>query len=259
MRKEFYTIPLAFLVAFGIIGCSTVADGFKESVAPIPTVAAVSQDSASSSLDLVSVSGKAEVKVTPDKASISLGVEVKESSAEAANTSLDTKMASVVEALKSAGVEEKDIATDYYDVSPDYKWTNDEQVMTGYRGVSYVDVTGVDIDDVSAVISKAMSAGADSTGQIRYYSSNYKESYDEALNQAIAEAKAKADKMGEAAGFKVKRVHYMEEGYQDTSARYVTNSMKSASYNTVESEAGGGISAGELSIEARVTVEYVIE
>lgn len=90
-----------------------------------------------------------------------------------------------------------------------------------------IEVTGIDLHDVEGFIRKAMSAGADSTGAIQYYSSTYDEIYDEALQEAIKQAHAKAEKMGEAAGFSVARVHQIQEGYQDSSYQYVTNLSKS--------------------------------
>ncbi len=255
MRKEKFIIPAAILLAVGIIGCSTAVDGVKDSVSPMSTQAATVDGS--DSVDLVCVHGKSEVRVVPDKASISIGVEVRSATADAANTDLSNDTDAVLKALKDAGVAETDITTEYYDVTEDYHWTENEgQVSNGFIGSTYITVRGLEIDNVSSIISTAMAAGADSTSQVQYYSSEYKQAYDEALMHAIDEAKAKADKMGEAAGFKVVRVHKMEEGYFDDSARYTTNSMKEAYADT---EGAGGMSAGDLAIEANVTVEYVIQ
>lgn len=232
----------AFAVSLMLSGCGA------QQVTTVPVTPA--------ELDTVSVSGKSEVKVVPDKASLNAGVMFTADTAEEANKRLTENVDSVVNALKSAGVSEKDISTDYYSVDPDYKWTNDERVFKGYTGNASLTVSGIDMDDVTSIISTVMSAGADSVGSIRYYSSTYKESYDEALNLAISEAREKADNMGEAAGFKVVRVHDINEGYQNTQARYVTNSVKMAETVAEDSVA---ISPGEISIEAQVNVTYVIE
>lgn len=210
-------------------------------------------------LDTVTVSGKAEVKVVPDKASISIGVELHTTTSEQANEQLKKRTDAIISALKGKGVDEKDISTDYYSVSPDYTWDdNNNRIPTGYEGSASIEISGINIDDVSAIIDLVTASGADHVGDIRYYSSTYKESYDEALAEAIAEARDKADNMGQKAGFKVVRVHSMEEGYQNDYARYMTNSSKVA-YDSVAAEADSAISPGTVSVEARVSIVYVIE
>ena len=129
--------------------------------------------------------------------------------------------------------------------------------MDGYRGSCSLEVTGVDIDKIESVIDAAMGAGADSGGRVQYYSSTYTQCYNEALAKAIKAARAKADKMGETAGFKVLRVHTMTEGYQNDYNKYVTNDVSFAEA-TSDSIGGASVAAGELTVEARVQVEYVI-
>lgn len=215
--------------------------------------------SESTEIDTVTVSGKAEVKVVPDKASISAGVELHTASSEQANEQLKKRTDAIISALKGKGVDEKDISTDYYSVSPDYTWDdNNNRIPTGYEGSASIEVSGIGIDDVSTIIDLVTASGADYVGDISYYSSTYKESYDEALAEAIAEARDKADNMGAKAGFKVVRVHDMQEGYQNDYTRYVTNSSKVA-YDSVAMEAESSISPGTVSVEARVSVVYVIE
>lgn len=206
----------------------------------------------------VSVSGKAEVKVVPDKASIDIGVELQERTAQDANEKLKAQADAVITALKSLGVEDKDILTDSYTVDVDYNWSGNVRKVTGYHGYTSITVSGIDISGVTSVIDAVVSAGANEIRNIQYYSSSYKERYDDALEQAINEAYAKAVKMGEAAGFRVLGVYSMEEGYQDTSARYVTNSIKEMDSFSM-SEMADAVAPGEVSIEARVSVRYEIE
>lgn len=211
-------------------------------------------------LDLVSVSGKADVKVTPDKASVSVGVDIKESTASAANSTLGRKSDAIIEALKKAGVKESDIKTTYYSVDETYTWVNNTRKSEGYRGSCSMEVSGIDIDKAGTIIDAAMGAGADSVGRIRYYSSNYDNAYNQALTDAIKAARAKADMMCAAAGTKVVRVHTLHEGYQNDSMKYVDSDL---SYDVAESvpvnsASGATVSAGELTITAQVSVQYVI-
>lgn len=249
-RTEKVLVVLALALSFVIGGV----------VMPRSSVEADTIASASESLDLVSVSGKADVKVTPDKASISVGVDIKESTASAANSTLGKKSDAIIEALKKAGIKESDIKTTYYSVDETYTWVNNTRKSEGYRGSCSLEVSGIDIDDAGKIIDAAMGAGADSVGRIRYYSSTYDAAYNQALTEAIKAARAKADQMCSAAGTKVVRVHTLIEGYQNDSMKYVS-SEASLDYDMsmpTNSVSGATVSAGELTISAYVSVQYVI-
>lgn len=222
-----------------------------------PGQASADTGTANSVIDTVSVSGKAEVKIAPDRCSVSVGVDLKEATAGEANSKLGSRSDAIIKALKAAGVKDEDIQTTYYSIDVDYKWTDNERKPTGYRGTCDLEVSGIAIDKVESIIDAAMGAGADSVGRVRYYCSTYNECYNDALTKAIKAARTKADKMGEAAGFKVIRVHSMTEGYQNESTKYVTNDVSFAEAAS-DSSAGASVAAGELTIEARVQVEYVI-
>lgn len=220
--------------------------------------AAPVQDAQENLADTVTVSGKAEIRTVPDKASISAGIELSEKTPEAANESLRRKADAVASALREAGIAEEDISTAYYSVDRKYRWDGDERIEDGYSAEALISVTGIDIDAAGEIIDAAVRAGATDIGRISYYSSGYREKYDEALAAAIREAREKADKMGEAAGFSVRGVCDMREGYQNDSARYVSNSISADGISGV-TPAGSGISAGTVSVEAQVTVTYAIE
>lgn len=244
-RGTYCVIALTIVLLIGVIGLL---------LAPVTPVVAETDEA---SLDTVSVTGTAEVKVSPDKSSAVVYIKSKASTAKEANTSLGTKTDAVIAALKSAGVKEENIQTSYFSIDESYRWVDGNRKSDGYAGESSLNVTGVDIDKIGSVIDAAVNAGADSVERVRYYSSNYDACYKDALVDAIADARAKADAMGQAAGFKVIRVHKMTEGYQNTSTRYVENTKADLAYDVAES-AGATIAAGEVSVGAYVSIEYVI-
>ena len=205
----------------------------------------------------VTVTGKTEVKVVPDRASVQVGVDFKLDSADEANKELSRRLTNIREALLDLGVAEKDIATGYYSVQPDFKWVEEERVQTGYRGLAELTISGIDMDAVDRLVDVATSTGADTVGSIQYYSSDYDECYGQALEQAVIAAKAKAERLGKVSGFEVLGVHDMVVGYQDISARYVTNKVMSAAVDFAGE--AGAISSGEIGVEASVEVTYKIE
>ena len=67
---------------------------------------------------LVNVSGVGEVRVQPTEVVVSLGVETREKTLEAARTETDKKAAAIISYLKKQGVEERNIQTSYVTLQP---------------------------------------------------------------------------------------------------------------------------------------------
>ena len=207
----------------------------------------------------ITTTASAEVKVVPDKASIGVGVTSREDTATAVQATNSEAVDAVVNALIAQGIPEKDIQTTSVNMYPSYDYSSNTPVLLGYEMTTSLTITGIDIDSVGSVLEAAVAAGATRSDGIRYYASNYDEAYAKALNDAIEASRAKAESMAKAGGVKLGGVIGIVEGYQDTSARftygaagygYAEDAMASNSYKAMP---------GELSIEARATVTYVIE
>lgn len=240
-----------------LVGCF-VGIAFCTAVVTCHGGKSITVNSGEQSVDTVTVSGKSEVKVVPDKVSIQTGFVIEGTVVTKITDTLDNRVTALTERLKASGVKETDIMTEAYNVQPKYQWKEDRREQDGYTGSASVSVKGIDIADVNSILKLIIDAGTDAVYNISYYSSEYKESYDSALEQAIKEARAKAEKMGKAAGFVVKKVHELKEGNQNDSVAYVTNAVMedTVAYGTEE---GSVINPGELSIEAQVEVTYVVE
>ena len=239
------TVAAAAAVVAALAGCSTTNNN---------TIYANTEHS-------ITASASAEVKVTPDKAQINIGIVTRGTDASTVQEENATQTDAVVAALKAQGVADKSIRTEYVSLSPTYDYEKGGE-PTGYQMSTTLTVSDLDIDDVGAVVEAAVGAGAGRIDSMRYYASNYDEAYAQALNDAIAASRDKADAMAKAAGVRIGGVVNITEGYQDTSARY-TYAAAEAVY-----DAGGGVNGiaksmgampGELSITAYVTATYTIE
>lgn len=78
----------------------------------------------------ISVTGEGEVFAKPDIASFSFNVEAKEADATTAQNKAAETMDTVLGYLKEAGVEEKDIKTQYYDLSSALRISRDGTMYT---------------------------------------------------------------------------------------------------------------------------------
>ena len=221
----------------------------------------------------ITVSASSETKVVPDKARIGASVVTEAKTADECQSQNAKAVNAVIDALKALGIGEESIQTNYSNLSPRYgsRTTDkskdgdegeayDEWVITGYEMTTNLMVSDLEIDNVGAVIQACVAAGANQTNGVEYYASNYDEAYNEALAKALETAKSKAESIAGSTGAGLGKVTSVTEGYQDTSARYVTKSNEM--YAMAEDAAAEGDVAqtmpGQIDIRAEVTVTYAI-
>ena len=117
----------------------------------------------------IRVSGTGSVSVEPDVAILQVGVEVFAGKVSTARSEASKAMDSVVSVLKKEGVEEKDIQTTRFSISPRYDYEevtiNDRrvgtQVLTGYTVNNTVKAKVYEMAKVGEIIDKAADAGGD--------------------------------------------------------------------------------------------------
>jgi uncharacterized protein len=117
----------------------------------------------------------------------------------------------VLDAVKTAGVDEKDIQTT--NVSLEQRVTNrgKPNEQQAFVATNSVRVTIHDLSSVGSVIDAAVRAGADAVNDIRFQLSDPDAVRTDALRQAVAGARAKADALASAADAEVLRVVTIDE------------------------------------------------
>ena len=218
---------------------------------------------------VITVNATAEVKVSPDKASFNVTITTQGATADEASAANAEPTNAVIAALKAAGVADEDIQTTYTNLYPRYGFAEEPASdmaymyggndIVGYEMYTNIQVTGVDIDDVTNLMGACVAAGATGVDGLRYYASTYDEAYADALAQAVTASREKAQILATAAGVTLGRVVNITEGYSYSGYRYSTDDVAMES-----DEAGGGMAAmrvapGQVSIEAQVTVSYSIQ
>ncbi len=150
----------------------------------------------------ITIQGKGTVKAAPDKVSVSAGVETQAPTAKEALATNTAAMTKVIEALKSEGIDPKDIQTAMFTVSPRYETRDDGRParIVGYSAVNSVSVTSHDIDKLGAILDQLVSVGANSIGGISFDIDNPDDKQNEARKLAMEDAIAKAKLYVAAAG-----------------------------------------------------------
>jgi hypothetical protein len=191
----------------------------------------------------ISVSGEGKVYAKPDVALVSLGVTAQsETVADATKTGTE-KMNAVIDAVKGMGVDEKDIQTTNYSLSPVYSspdkilispvsseiyrsstiitgssMTNSSQEIIGYKLVQNVQVKIRDFTKIGEILSKATEVGSNQIGDLQFTIDNPEQFKEQARVQAIAQAKTKAESLARESGIKLgKLINVYESNYYSPS------------------------------------------
>jgi len=203
------------------------------------------------------VSGTGKVTAVPDVAIFSLGVEAQEKTVKEAQSEAISAMNAIITALKANGVAEKDIQTQWYNISPVMKWVEDtnEQITIGYKVTNMATVKIRDISKAGATIDAVAEAGGNLTriNSINFTVDDPTAYYNQAREKAMQDANAKAEQMATLAGITLGKPTYISEsgGYIPT-PYYLKDYAEGGSSSTP-------ISPGELDITLSVQVAYAIE
>jgi len=210
------------------------------------------------------VSGTGEVTVTPDIASLEVGIEAQEASVSQAMDKAAEAMDRVMEALAENDVAEKDIRTQRFRIRQRTSWDDQRQqeVIIGYRVTNEVITKIRDIEKVGGIIDAVVAAGGDYTriDDLNFYVDDPTPYYEEAREKAMADAEAKAKHLADLSDAKLGKITYVSEGAVSPTVREMVIEMPPMPAPApTPSIQLPPISPGETEIRLSVQVAYSIE
>jgi uncharacterized protein len=165
--------------------------------------------------ETISVSGTGRSSVTPDRFSVTVGVQTVAPTVDDAVSQNNKRVAAVIAALKAAGAQEKDIQTSNFNIWPQQDHQDGrEPRITGYQVMNNVIVRSTKIADAGRLLGIAIAAGVNSSSGINFEVSDPARGRDQGLRSAFDDAKAKAALLAQAAGRTLGRVLMISEGVQ---------------------------------------------
>ena len=252
MGKKDWLLGISLALVLAIVGLAGCSPG---NTAPIE----IEGLSINSQQEGIWVSGQGVVTVTPDIATLRLGVEVQAESVATAQEQAAEAMDEVMEALTDNGIAKKDIQTQHFSIYPVTRWDKDdeEQVIVGYRVTNTVSAKIREIDKAGTIIDAVAAAGGDFTRINGIYFSVDDPSayYEEAREKAMADAKAKAEQLAELAGGNLGKATYISESSYAPPPIYRGGEVYEEAAMAVETP----ISPGEMEISLSVQVAYTIQ
>lgn len=146
-------------------------------------------------------SGQGEVRLAPDKATISVGVQTRAATAADAAAQNSRKQRAVIDAIRARGVDATQIGTSGFAVIPETRYDKDQTPRTvSYLVSNVVTVELRRVDQVGAVIDAALAAGANQINSLDFGLSSADSARRVALSTAVSRARADAEAMARAAG-----------------------------------------------------------
>ena len=210
---------------------------------------------------LLSLSGHAEVKSTPDLAIVDLGTLSQAPTAKAALQANTKNMTALMTMLKAAGIDEKDIMTSNFSVGPRYDYGNNNNQppkLVGYDVNNTVSVIVHKIDNLGAILDQAVSAGSNQIAGVSFTIENPQTQQDEARKAAVKDAMHKAELLIQAAGVKLGAIVTMNES---GGAAPMPTPMMAKMARGMEMDAAKPvpIAQGQMTISSDVNIVWALE
>lgn len=215
--------------------------------------AAAQADDARFAATTLDVAATGEVHVTPDMATISLGVSNTAPTAAEAMQATNAAMARVVGAVRAAGVDERQIQTSAIDLAPQYVYAqNQPPKLTGYQATNQVSVSVLDLARLGPVADAVVAAGATNIGSISFGLQSRVSAENAARLAAVKALDDKAALYADAAGYHIKRLVSLAEGSSATPSPPVPLMRFAAA----EAAPATPVETGQLTVTIEVSGEF---
>lgn len=216
----------------------------------------------------ISVSGEGKVLALPDIGQFSFAVRGEGEDAVTAQESSAVAINAIIAYLTDAGVAEKDIKTQNYNLSPKYRYEErvcisggycppGEPILDGYEVYQNVQVKVRDLDAAGTLISGVGEKGATDISSLQFTIDDESGLKAQARAAAIADAKAKAEVLAADLGMKINKIVGF---YENGDAPYP---MMERATMAMEDGLGGdamktapSIPVGENEIGSSVSITY---
>ena len=153
----------------------------------------------------VSVSGMGEVRAQPDVAFVTLGVEARKPKLADARAAVGATVDKVLALTRELKIDPKYVDSTRLQVQPEYRWNekDSQRVLLGYVVSRQIEVELRDLEQLGALLERAVTAGANQVGDARLDSVHRKDLERDALGRAVADARLNAEALAKAAGAKL--------------------------------------------------------
>lgn len=210
----------------------------------------------------ISLQGTGTVSTAPDMATITSGVVTQAKTAREALDQNNKAMAGLIDVIKSAGIEDRDIQTSGFRVEPQYVYSDKRDQngyskppeIVGYQVYNNVTVKVRQLDALGGVLDQMVTAGSNSINGISFGVNDPAETLDAARKSAIEDARHKAELYAGALGLTLGPVLSVSENGGNIPQPFAAKTMAM----DVRAESVP-VQAGEMDYSVNVSVSWEIE
>ena len=214
----------------------------------------------------INVYGKGSASAPPDIVLLTLGVEAREDGVQEARQLASTAMTKLFAVLSDAGIEDRDIQTRAFSITPEYTWREkrdkegnriSEQIPAGYTVSNHVLVHLRDIAKTGYVIDSIVSAGGDLTRVrgVRFTIDDPTVMETKAREMAVLEGVRKARHYAETAGVKLGPLLAINEVGTSTPSPKGLGQERSM---MMMAESTTPVAGGELEVQVTLQMSFAI-
>ena len=207
---------------------------------------------------IIVAGGAGEASAVPDQAQISAGVVSQAATADAALDANTNAMERVFATLENAGIEERNIRTSNFSVSPQYETFRDNNSnaprIVGYQVSNQLTIVVEDLDELGTTLDALVRSGANQLNGIYFSISDPKPLEERARRAAVQDAIAKAQTLAEAAGVSLGPIMSIQESSNLGGPPLPMMALRAESLDS-----SVPVARGESTIAIEVSVTYAIE
>jgi uncharacterized protein YggE len=201
---------------------------------------------------LITVTGEAEVRATPDEAILTIGVETLHKDLGLAKRHNDERVKKVSALSKKFNVAPSNVHIEAIAIEPRYKAGDAREEIIGYSVCTTIVFVMRDVSRLNELLNNILEAGANYVYGVQFRTTKLRDYRDQARALALKAAKEKAKTMAKELGQKVgKPYSIVEEEYE---RGVVPNVIQDSGKGRVEAEKS--IALGQISISAKVEVGF---
>jgi uncharacterized protein len=150
----------------------------------------------------ITTSGEAQVRVTPDRATVLIGVQTRGTTAATAGASNARVQKAILDTLKAMGLGADQLATQNFSVNPEMQYppAGGPGKVVGYTVSNVVRVELHRVEQVGPVTDASLTKGANQINSVQFTSSTASDARRTAMADAVRDARADAEALARAAG-----------------------------------------------------------
>lgn len=205
----------------------------------------------------IRVNGSGSVDALPDRATVMLGIDARDSSLSAAREQVARVAGDFLELVERLGIPDRSVTATGANLRPEYRWDSErrEQRFVGYQVQRQLVVQLEDLDLLGELIEGAVDAGINQVSPPQLDSSRRKDYERQALAAAALDARANAEVLAKTLDAGLGELRSIEALQNFGGPRPM---MRAGAVAMEADGAAETYQAGELRFEARVSAEFAI-